>query len=85
MFLILIDRHDTCRQVCAWRHKNWKLCSVLPLAIKVIRTLRHKGNEIVFRQPDKSVPAEWWDIPLIDWEDYSCKLKCIFFLDVYVR
>ena len=67
------DRHDTARQVCSWRHKNWKLCSVLATACAVISTLRDLGPSLNFKKPSKNQPAKWWDIPVIDWEDYNGK------------
>ena len=40
------DRHDTDKQVCAWRHKNYLLCSVFATAARVIWTLQTLGDSI---------------------------------------
>ena len=67
------DRHDKDKQVCAWRHKNYLLCSVFATAARVIWTLRNRGDTINFYQRDKHSRAEWWDTPLIDWQLYNGK------------
>jgi hypothetical protein len=67
------DRHDKDNQVCAWRHKNYLLCSVFATAARVIWTLRSRGDSINFLQPDKRARADWWNTPLIDWEEYNGK------------
>ena len=65
------DRHDKDQQVCAWRHKQYVLCAVFATAARVIWTLCTRGDTIEFYQRDKRQRAEWWDIPLIDWEEYN--------------
>jgi hypothetical protein len=76
------DRHDKDKQVCAWRHKNYVLCSVFATAARVIWTLRKRGDSIHFYQPNKRARAEWWNTPLIDWEEYSGKFY-IYSLHTY--
>ena len=39
--------------------------------------LRSLGPNLVFRQPDKAEKADWWLIPLIDWENYNGKYSKI--------
>jgi hypothetical protein len=64
------DRQETANQVCAWRHKQWLLCSVFSTAMHVIWKLS-QNTTISFLHADTSERAEWWDIPLIDWDLYS--------------
>jgi len=67
------DRHEKDQQVCAWRHKEYVLCSVFATACRVLKTLRTRGDSINFYQRNKRERAEWWNIPLIDWQVYNGK------------
>jgi hypothetical protein len=65
------DRHETDKQVCCWRHKDYKLCSVFATAAYVIWNLSQIAD-ISFKHENKNeARAVWWDIPLIDWEQYN--------------
>jgi hypothetical protein len=65
------DRHETDKQVCCWRHKSYKLCSVFSTAAYVIWSIT-RNPEISFRHANKKTErATWWDIPLIDWDAYN--------------
>jgi len=66
------DRHETDKQVCSWRHKNYLLCSNFSTATYVLWCLTH-NDTIEFLQANKRERAPWWDIPLIDWDEYSGK------------
>jgi hypothetical protein len=67
------DRHDKDKQVCAWRHRRYVLCSVLATSLRVIWTLRKRGDTINFLRPNQRVRADWWNIPVIDWDEYNGK------------
>ena len=67
------DRHEKDQQVCAWRHKQYVLCSVFATACRILKTLRTMGDSINFYQRNKRERAEWWDTPLIDWQAYNGK------------
>jgi hypothetical protein len=64
------DKHTTDKQVCVWRHVDYVLCSVLSTALHVIFSLM-QNPDISFFHFDRDERADWWDTPLIDWEDYS--------------
>jgi hypothetical protein len=66
------DRHETDKQVCSWRHKNYLLCSVFSTASYVI-WCTSQNPDISFLHINKNERAPWWDIPLIDWDQYSGK------------
>jgi hypothetical protein len=66
------DRHETDKQVCTWRHRDYRLCSNFSTAMYVIWKLSTNAT-INFLHEDRSKRASWWDIPLIDWEEYSGK------------
>ena len=63
------DRHESDKQVCFWRHRNYLLCSVFATAAHIIFKLQ--GAEIDFLKPNKNFRPKWWDIPFLDWEKYS--------------
>jgi hypothetical protein len=64
------DRHETDKQVCTWRHKEWLLCSNFSTAANVISQI--SADEVIdFRQLNKNVRASWWGTPLIDWTKYN--------------
>ena len=64
------ERRDTDQQVCSWRHRDYRLCGVFSLALGLIYTLSN-DNTINFYQPDKKKRADWWDIPLLNWDKWS--------------
>ena len=64
------DRQDTSHQVCCWRHIEYQLCSVFATAMQVIWKLS-ENDTLHFLHADKTKRADWWDIPLIDWEAYG--------------
>ena len=59
------DRKDTDQQVACWRHREFKLCSVLATALHVVYTLAN-DNTVNFYHINKSARAIWWDKPLIN-------------------
>ena len=63
------DRHDTDKQVACWRHRDYVQCSVLATAMYVLWSLNQANPD--FSHRNKRERAGWWDIPLIDWEQYS--------------
>jgi hypothetical protein len=65
------DNHVMDQQTGCWRHRNYLLCSVFATAMSLIARLA-KSN-IHFKHENKRERAEWWDFPLIDWEEYSGK------------
>jgi len=65
------DRQDTSHQVCCWRHIEYLLCSVFATAMQVIWKLSEMNDNLHFMHYDKTKRADWWDIPLIDWEAYG--------------
>jgi hypothetical protein len=65
------DRHETDKQVCCWRHKNYKLCSVFSTAAYVIWNLTQNPTINFLHENKKEERASWWDTPLIDWEAYN--------------
>ena len=67
------DRHDTEKQVGSWRHKKYNFCSVFAMAAYVIYNLNNEFSNINFYHRDKNESPAWWDLPLIDWEQYSGK------------
>ena len=64
------DQHETDKQVCTWRHANWLLCSVFATALYTIFQLTQNPT-ISFLHPNKNERNAWWDIPLIDWDNYN--------------
>ena len=70
------DRKDKDNQVACWRHKHFELCSVFATAIHVIWSLA-QNETINFFHWNKRVRADWWDLPLIDWETYSGNDKTV--------
>lgn len=64
------DRHETDDQVCCWRHKHYVLCSVFATALYVISSVTLNPT-LSFLHPNKKARAPWWEVPLIDWEEYS--------------
>ena len=64
------DRFQIDQQVCVWRHNMYQLCSVFNTAMAVIWTLNQRPN-VHFNYPNKLTYADWWKIPLIEWEHYS--------------
>ena len=71
------DRHETDKQVFVWRHKNYLLCSVFATAAYVIQKITENPT-LNFLHPNKNERASWWDIPLIDWNNYNgeCATYC---------
>jgi hypothetical protein len=67
------DRHETDKQVCCWRHKNYKLCSVFSTAAYVLWNLRRHPDVNFYHEARRTERASWWDIPLIDWDQYNGK------------
>jgi hypothetical protein len=65
------DRHETDKQVCCWRHKQYKLCSVFSTAAYVIWNLTQRHDISFLHANKKNERASWWDIPLIDWDAYN--------------
>jgi hypothetical protein len=65
------DRHETDKQVCCWRHKNYKLCSVFSTAAYVLWNLTQNPTINFLHENKKEERASWWDTPLIDWEAYN--------------
>ena len=76
------DRHETDKQVCTWRHDNWLLCSVFATALYTIFQLT-QNPAISFLHVNKNVRAAWWDIPLIDWDNYNGEFDRIGSCDYY--
>ena len=68
------DRHETDKQVCCWRHRDYNLCSVLSTLMHVLWTLSG-DSDINFSHPDKAKRAPWWDTDLIIWDNLSGKCK----------
>ena len=64
------DRHETDDQVCAWRHKHYELCCVFSTAMYVLSSVTQNPT-LSFLHPNRSKRAPWWEIPLIDWDEYS--------------
>jgi hypothetical protein len=64
------DRHETDDQVCAWRHKHYELCCVFSTAMYVISSVTQNPT-LSFLHPNRSKRCPWWEISLIDWEEYS--------------
>jgi hypothetical protein len=64
------DRKDKDNQLACWRHKHFELCSVFATAIHVVWSLA-QNETINFFHDDKNARADWWDLPLIDWDTYS--------------
>jgi hypothetical protein len=79
------DRHEKDQQVCAWRHKQYVLCAVFATACRVLKTLRTMGDSINFYQRNKRERAAWWDIPLIDWDEYNGKCSTCFSFALMAR
>jgi hypothetical protein len=65
------DNHVMDQQTGCWRHRNYLMCSVFATGISIISRLAR--DAIHFNHENKRQRAEWWDIPLIDWEEYSGK------------
>jgi hypothetical protein len=66
------DRADLDKQVCFWRHKRYLLCSVFSTAASVIFKLTNHPTVDFYHPGDTRLSrASWWDIPLIDWDEYS--------------
>ena len=63
------DRHDSDKQVGCWRHKSYKQCSVFATAVTIIHYL--STSDVKFEHRNKGERAPWWEIPLIDWSEYS--------------
>ena len=68
------DRKDVDNQIGCWRHKEYVLCSVFATAAHVVWTLS-QNDTINFDHAQKKERAPWWDIPLIDWEEYGGKFN----------
>ena len=64
------DRHETDKQVCSWRHKNYLLCSIFSTASYVLWNLS-RNTTVDFFHANRTGRASWWDIPLIDWNHYA--------------
>lgn len=65
------DRHDKDKQICTWRHKEYKLCPNFAMGLHLLWKLAQFGEKLNFLHEDKTKRADWWDIPLIDWEVYN--------------
>lgn len=63
-------RHDQDQQVAVWRHRNYKLCSVFATSMHVINKISN-DESLNFLHEDKNIRPEWWDRPLIDWDELS--------------
>ena len=63
------DRHDSDKQVGCWRHKSYKQCSVFATAVTILHYL--STSDVKFEHKNKRERAPWWEIPLIDWSEYS--------------
>jgi hypothetical protein len=61
------DNFTTDKQVGAWRHRNYLMCSVFNTALHVINDLRNNST-INFYHREKSKRASWWDTPLVAFE-----------------
>jgi hypothetical protein len=71
------DNHITDKQVCTWRHRDYRLCSNLATALHVIYEIT-RMNDISFLHPNKKEErAPWWDIPLINWDNYNGEFDCV--------
>jgi hypothetical protein len=66
------DRKETDEQVCMWRHKHYLLCSVFSSAAHVLFDLSN-SPDIDFYHEEKNERADWWDTPLIEWDNYAGK------------
>ena len=64
------DRRDTDQQVGAWRHRQYKLCTVLATLLHLIWKLKNMSN-ISFMHNNKKKRNNWWDLPLLDFEKIS--------------
>lgn len=58
-------------QVLLWRNMNYHMCPVFYLSAHVIYLLNYTHSGIHFFRYDKKKPADWWLLPLIEWETYS--------------
>jgi hypothetical protein len=76
------DRHETDKQVCCWRHQNYKLCSVFSTAAYVIWSLT-QNPDVSFLHMNTNERAPWWDIPLIDWDQYAGKYSVMLSVSCY--
>jgi hypothetical protein len=63
------DNHITDKQVCTWRHRDYRLCSNFATALHVIFVITQMT--ISFLHEDKTKRASWWDIPFINWNNYN--------------
>ena len=80
------DRFSKKKQVSAWRHKDYLLCTVFNTAATVIWRLHTLGNSVNFSKPRRGRPM-WWDLELLDWTTYNGKscLVCHSDIDAYWR
>lgn len=65
------DKHTTDKQVGVQRHRDYRQCSVFATAALLIMKLRSLENRIHFLRHDPNERAEWWDIPLNEFSNYS--------------
>ena len=68
------DRHDTDEQVAVWRHRRYRECAVFATAAHLVWTISN-NNHINFKHTNKKQRADWWDMPLVDWNEYGGKQR----------
>ncbi|CAJ1935065.1 unnamed protein product [Cylindrotheca closterium] len=56
----------TDRLVGVLRHRHYLLCASFMTSMNVIRILQLRSNEVHFKRPNKKSPAEFWQIPFVD-------------------
>ena len=56
--------------VGAQRHRDWRQCSIFATALRVIQLLT-ETPDISFKKPHKNKDADWWGLPLIDFDTLS--------------
>jgi hypothetical protein len=64
------ERRDTDQQICAWRHRDYRLCSMFSLSLSLIYKLS-RDDSINFLHEDKYEKASWWKIPIVDYEKWG--------------
>jgi hypothetical protein len=70
------ERRDTDQQICTWRHRDYRLCSVFALSISLIHKVS-RDNSINFYHADKYKRAKWWNIPVIDFNKCGEQASCM--------
>ena len=64
------DHYTTDKQVGAYPHKYYLLCSVFNTSMHVINELRQDAD-INFLHQNKKERASWWDTPLVEFDTYD--------------